>query len=140
MTNSKGYLVNRNYEDFVDLKKEMKRIYPGHRIPRLEEPLVSTPNPEMISKHIKRMQNFIDELSKNVLLMSSPLFSHFISEADSNKYDEYKKEVKNVITPTDISDFYTLDGIAVVSFDSKLEDECKKIQEQTKLLYKSFEK
>ena len=135
MTKSKGYLVNRNYEDFADLTKEMKRIYPGYRIPRLEEPLVSTPNSEMISKHKNRMQNFIDELSKNVLLKSSPLFSHFISEADSNKYDEYKKEVKNVITPTDISDFYTLDGNAVVSIDSKFEDECTKIQAQTNLHY-----
>jgi len=72
------------------------------------------------------LQSFLDEVSKNTLLKSSELFYQFISLDEPKQYEEFKKRIEKVPAPTKVSEQFTLNGTAIVNFDSELESDCKK--------------
>ena len=79
VTPLKGFSVERRYSDFLALRQEMMKDYPGYVIPPIPaKKIAGNADPAFIQERKGELQEFLTDVLKHPLLKSYDLFLKFI--------------------------------------------------------------
>jgi hypothetical protein len=130
--------IKRKMNDLIWLKKKLTNFYPNLFIPPLPKFKIKK-DEKYIKKKIYYLQCFIDYIINNDILLSSKIFSDFISLPDS-EFQNSKQVYDKIEPPKGLNDMITIDGtfdIAIIpDIDKKAYIIKTEIQKKTELLNK----
>ena len=100
--------IKRKMNDLIWLKKKLTNFYPNLFIPPLPKFKIKK-DEKYIKKKIYYLQCFIDYIINNDILLSSKIFSDFISLPDS-EFQNSKQVYDKIEPPKGLNDMITIDG------------------------------
>lgn len=138
VTPLKGYSVERRYSDFLALRQEMIRDYPGYIIPPIPaKKLTGNVDPEFIQERKVELEKFLNESLIHPLLRGYDLLSKFISLSNP-EWEVRSKMIGKIIIPRDVSQYETIEGEARVLYSDSANDFCEKLNLSVKDLKESY--
>ncbi len=140
-TPAKGYLVERKHSAFDELRMILVKLHPGYMAPILPKTPLKKFDPSILENRRQKLQLFLDDLLRHPVLRCSKLLTRFLSEKNEKAYEEYKKKFEKVPCPKEVSQCYTLEGIANVAYNSHVEHDCgeaKSAIEGIKAIYREY--
>ena len=106
-----NYQVRKRYSDFEWLRQYLSSIYVGSFIPPIPRKNYGDRfNEYFISKRMRGLEKFIQNLSLDPLIGVSPLFLDFISIDNENEWNERKAEYLKYKVPSSLSEIITTTG------------------------------
>ena len=106
-----SYQVRKRYSDFEWLRQYLSSIYIGSFIPPIPRKNYGDRfNEYFISKRMRGLEKFIQNLSLDPLIGTSPLFLDFISIDNENDWNERKSEYLKYKVPSTLSEVITTTG------------------------------
>ena len=136
-TKSKGYSVERRYSDFLNMRQELIKRFPGYIIPPIPvKKLSKNLDPEFVHERRSSLQLFLKDILKHPLSRNSDIFEKFIS-ATSKDWEEIAKLFK-VNVQKEIDQYETIEGKAKVDFDNHTIVYCDKIFTASKSLKEAY--
>lgn len=136
----KGITVERKFSDFVSLRENLIKLYPGYIIPLLPKKAPQKFTPEVLAKYKDKMQKFLAELFEHPLLKRSYVLCQFVLEKSYKKYKSAKKRLSKEEMPRCVGQCFTVEGAADVSFDPMLENKCEEMDHGLQCLQKNLDK
>lgn len=116
----KGWVVERRFKDFFELRRELIKHNPGSLIPPVHDFTVDRSyTPELISQTKEMLQDFLDSVLRHPLFGSCELVYYFLHyPCKEKKADEFPRKLKAYATqpmPTNVEDMKTVDGEARIA-------------------------
>lgn len=139
VTPDKGFSVDRRYSDFLALRQEMIKDYPGYVIPPLPaKKLSGNTDPEFILERKYELQMFLNDVLRHPLLKNYDLFLKFISLSNKDWEDRVKLFGKIVI-PREVGQYDTIEGTAKVLYSDSTKEYCERLSSYTKDLKEMYQ-
>ena len=120
----KGWIAERKYEAFIDLRDAFTKMYPGYVIPPLSKKPEKKLEPADLDKRRHHLELFLRDVLKHPVLRSSSLLFLFLSVVSEKEYEIKRKVYSKLPLPKDVSEIRTFDGSANVSYDVPLKKYC----------------
>lgn len=138
ITALKGYSVERRYSDFLALRQEMLKDYPGYIIPPIPaKKLTGNVDPSFVQERRGELQEFLNDILRHPLLKNYELFHKFIS-VSSKEWEEKAKNFGKVTISKDVAQYETIEGEAKILFSDKTRDYCEMLTSSAKDLREAF--
>jgi hypothetical protein len=134
----KGSKVERKYNDFVNLRSNLIKFYPGYIISSLPKKPPQKFTPEVLTKYKNKLQNFLNELFDHPLLKRSYILCQFVLEKNYKKFQKAKKKMSKDESPKCVTQCFSTEGAVDVSFDGLLESKCEEMDNGLSNLQKDF--
>ena len=112
--------VNRRYSDFIWLRENLIKLYPGIYCPPLPEKKAgpSRLGDKFIEKRRLFLTQFINDLAKIEIFKSSEVFIDFLSVQDRDRFEQKKEEFNSKKTPSFLGDNLSFTGNVNLMEDS----------------------
>jgi len=138
-TPDKGFNVERRYSDFLALRQEMTRDYPGYIIPPIPiKKLTGNTEPEFIQKRKAELQMFLDSVLKHPLIKNYELFYKFVS-LSGKEWEERAKLIGKILVTREVCHFETIEGQAKVLYSDRTTSYCNRLQASVKDLKELYQ-
>lgn len=137
----KGWVAERKFENFIELRNIITKSYPGYIVPPLPCKIEKKFEKEDIEKKKHYLQVFLNDLLKHPVLRNSNIFFQFLSLPSEKEYELKAKSHKKANPPKYVSDFHTFESSARVSYDNALTKYCSALNtgnSKLKDLYKEY--
>lgn len=118
-----GWVVDRQVDDFVWLRKVLCNIFPGVYLPP-SPPKRIRRSSDASNKQQYFLERFINAMTRNELLKRSTYLEAFLKEKDYQIFQEFKKKGKKVSKIYRIEDYWTINGYVVCD---QFNDESEKV-------------
>ena len=137
-TPEKEFSVERRYSDFVLLRQEMIKNFPGYFVPPLPIKKIGG-NIELpfINERKNELQLFINDVVNHPALKTFELLIQFLS-LPNKEWEEKTKAASKVNPPKEISNYLTPEGEAKVLFTNGMREYEKRLQGAAKNIRDSF--
>ena len=111
-TKDMNWLVKRRYSDFEWLRQVLSKFNPGHMVPPLPSKKIGPRRFELdfISKRMKFLQKFIDDVMENEIFKASEPLKAFLSMSDKNQFLAKMKELASYLPSPYVNEYRTFDG------------------------------
>lgn len=119
-TASKGWLAERRYDSFLELREYFVKQYPGSIIPPLPKLEDKSLAPPIVENNKGYLQRFMNDVLDHPIIRSSNLFMLFISVSSEKDFDSKKKEYLKITPPKKVEDCRSINGIARVEMNLDL--------------------
>ena len=131
-TPSKGYLVERRYSDFLALRQEVIKDFPGYLIsPMPVKKIAGNIDPLFIQERKAELQLFLNDLMHHPILKGYELLEQFLS-LGSKEWEEKAKLLGKSTFQKELEDYITIEGEAKVLFTNSTKEFGYKIMASTK--------
>ena len=138
VTPLKGFSVERRYSDFLALRQEMLKDYPGYVIPPIPaKKIAGNADPAFIQERKGELQEFLADVLKHPLIKSYDLFLKFIS-VSNKEWEDTAKTFGKLLLAKEINQYETIEGEAKLLFSDRTRDYCEKLGASTKDLREAF--
>lgn len=132
MTPSKGFSVERRYSDFVTLRQEMIKEYPGYVIPPLPvKRITGNIDPSFVQERKVELQLFLNDILRHPLLWKYELIIDFLS-LTPREWDAKVKQINKIVIPKEIEHYETIEGEAKLLFTEKTKEYSYRLLASTK--------
>ena len=137
-TPEKEFSVERRYSDFVLLRQEMIKNFPGYFVPPLPIKKIGG-NIELpfINERKNELQLFINDVVNHPALKTFELLIQFLS-LPNKEWEEKTKAASKVNPPKEMSNYLTPEGEAKVLFTNGMREYEKRLQGAAKNIRDSF--
>ena len=111
-TKDMNWLVKRRYSDFEWLRQVLSKFNPGHMVPPLPSKKIGPRRFELdfISKRMKFLQKFIDDVMENEIFKASEPLKAFLSMSDKNQFLSKMKALASYLPSPYVNEYRTFDG------------------------------
>ena len=121
-----NWVVTRRYSDFDTLRKLISKEFPSIFVPPLPEKKITKVgnkrfDPNFITRRMKLLNNFIENIMKVELFKCSDVLLTFLSYVDRGKFDSKFKEYLSNQPSSYVEEYKTLDGKLTISYDESNE-------------------
>eukprot|EP00826_Nyctotherus_ovalis_P057795 TRINITY_DN7911_c0_g1_i1.p1 TRINITY_DN7911_c0_g1~~TRINITY_DN7911_c0_g1_i1.p1 ORF type:complete len:391 (-),score=152.57 TRINITY_DN7911_c0_g1_i1:133-1305(-) len=138
VTPLKGYYVERRYSDFLSMRKELMRLYPGYVIPPMPvKRLANNLEPAFLQERKTLLQHFLSDILKHPILRNCELFTQFIS-LSSKEWEERAKCFSKPILPREIAQYVTVSGEAKLHYSAEALAYCERLNGTVKDMAEIF--
>lgn len=123
-TSPKGWVSERKFESFVELRNLLLRNYPGYIIP----PILSKTEKKLEQHDLEKrkfyLERFLNDAVTHPALKNSKLMFYFLSLPSEKEYESKAKPFSKTCLPKEIKSFSTLEGSAKIAYDGALAKYC----------------
>jgi len=138
VTPLKGYYVERRYSDFLNIRKEMIRLYPGYIVPPIPvKKFTNNLDPAFLQERKALLQEFLNDILKHPILKNCELFIQFIS-LSSKDWEERAKLFSKPILPRDIAQLVTISGKAKLHYSTETLNHCDRLNNIVKDMAETY--
>jgi len=123
-TNPKGWVVDRKFSRFAELRAHLLGMYPGFIIPPLPAKPEDKLKPADMERRRKCFELFLNDILKHPVLRSCSLVHLFLSIPKDKEYEEKRSLYSKLPFPKEVTDYRTLNGVARVGYDKELMAYC----------------
>ncbi len=123
-TQPRGLQAEHRYSDFVSLRDQLQRLYPGYVVPPLPKKKIGKKlDAIFLNKRKIKLQQFLNDLLKHPMLRATELFFQFLT-LPAKDWDAKVKELIKAPGPKDPKECRTLDKVAKVEVTKASEAYC----------------
>ena len=114
-----GWVVNRRFSDFDNLRKLIAKHFPSFYVPPLPNKKMGNRrfDEDFIQKRMKFLNLFINNLVQSESFKCSEILMAFLSYQDRGKFDSKFKEYTTQQPSSYVEEYKTLDGKVTISHD-----------------------
>ena len=118
-THPLNFVVRRRYSDFEWLRKILNSLHPGVPVrksliiqiaPLPKKTYSGRFNEQFIMKRMRYLNKFLDALSKNEVILNSPIFLDFLQIQDKDQFANKQKDYNKMKFPSKITEYKTMTG------------------------------
>ena len=132
------YTVERRYSDFVSLRQEMMKDFPGSIIPPIPgKKIGGNSDPEFIKERKFDLQIFIINALKHPLLNNYKLLKTFLT-AQSKDWEDTVKSFSKTTVLKEVEEYETIEGTAKILYSDRTKEYCEKLNSTTKEIKEAF--
>ncbi|OMJ73689.1 hypothetical protein SteCoe_27564 [Stentor coeruleus] len=118
-----GWIVERQVDDFVWLRKVLCNVFPGIYLPPSPPKRFRKSN-DASNKQQYFLERFINAMTRNCILKRSTYLQSFLMEKDYQVFQEVKKKGKKLSKISRIEEYWTINGFVTCNL---FNDESEKI-------------
>lgn len=125
MTSPLNWRVRRRFSDFQWLRDTLSKYCPGMMVPPLpkEEKSSKYYNFDFLSKRMRHLQRFLDDVTQRDYFKASDALITFLSMTDNSCFQAKKKELSSFKQSPYIEEYYSFDGKILISSDDGEKEE-----------------
>jgi len=130
----KGWVSERRFESFVELRNMLLKNYPGYIVPPILSKVEKKLEQHDLDKRKFYLEKFLNDAVAHPVLKNSKLLFYFLSLPSEKEYESKGKPFSKTRLPKEIKDFSTLEGSAKVAYDGTLAKYCYTIVNANSML------
>lgn len=130
----KGWVSERKYESFVELRNLLLKNYPGYIIPPILSKTEKKLEQHDLDKRKYYLERFLNDVVEHPVLKNSKIVFFFLSVTSEKEFESKIKPFAKAKLPKEVKDFSTLEGSAKIAYDSALAKYCYTLSNGNSLL------
>lgn len=116
-TKVKGWVVERRYNEFYELRTELVRLFPGYIVPPLpKKKSGKKTDPDFLATRKFQLQFFVNQCLRHPVLRSTTMLQSFLS-LPAKDWETKQKYLSKIPEPKDPTEIRTLEGIAKIGLN-----------------------
>ena len=119
-----NWVAERKFENFVNLRNILLKLYPGYIVPPLSAKVEKKLEKADIEKKKNYLQIFLNDLVRHPILRTANILFCFLSMPSEKEYELKAKTYLKMKPPKYANEFCTFEGVAKVSYDVPLSKYC----------------